>query len=106
MPHLPPRITTPRASKGWRPREIPRLRGTTLQNARRRLLEQQPLCVECLAVGKVTPATIRDHIIPLAEGGLEDRANTNCQMLCVLCHERKRIAEATRGLRRTYPARR
>ena len=35
-----------------------------------------PLCVECAKRGRVTVATIRDHIIPLAEGGEDVPENT------------------------------
>ena len=99
MPHLPPRITQRRSRTGWdRDREQSRIRGTTLQRLRARLFEESPLCVTCLAQSRVTPATIRDHIVPLAEGGTE--SDSNIQALCDPCHEIKRIAEATRGLRR------
>jgi 5-methylcytosine-specific restriction enzyme A len=46
----------------------------------------------------VRVATIRDHIVPLAEGGADDRANT--QALCKSCNDAKAIAESLRGRRR------
>ena len=54
-----------------------------------------PLCVECVKRGRVTVATIRDHIIPLAEGGEDVPENT--QPLCVQCHAAKTKAESARG---------
>ena len=52
----------------------------------------------CEAQGRVTLATQRDHIIPLAEGGADDVSNS--QGLCKTCHEIKSKAEAARGIRR------
>lgn len=89
------------ARQPWRPvdRPIPvRIRGTHLQRLRRQLFERQPLCVECDKVGRVSIATIRDHIIPIAEGGTEAEANT--QALCQSCNETKRKQEAIRGMHR------
>lgn len=49
----------------------------------------------------VAPATQRDHVIPLAEGGLDDE--TNEQGLCDACHDAKSHNEAARGRRRGRP---
>jgi 5-methylcytosine-specific restriction protein A len=62
------------------------------------LFSRNPLCAECERQGRVTLATQRDHIIPLAEGGKDDE--TNEQGLCHECHEVKSLAEAQRGRRR------
>lgn len=62
------------------------------------LFQRQPLCEVCAAAGVVTEATIRDHRIPLAEGGLDDE--TNEQAICESCHDIKSKAEALRGRRR------
>ena len=46
--------------------------------------------------GRTTPATIRDHVVPLAEGGHD--VDANVQALCVACHDVKTQAEqAARG---------
>lgn len=46
-------------------------------------------------MGRVTLATQRDHIKPLAEGGADDGDNE--QGLCEPCHEAKSKAESMRG---------
>jgi 5-methylcytosine-specific restriction enzyme A len=75
----------------------PRLRGRALQAARADLFVREPLCRVCAALGKVSPATIRDHIVPLAEGGQETEANV--QPLCAACSDAKTHREAARGKR-------
>lgn len=59
------------------------------------LFTRQPICQECKRHGRVTIATQRDHIVPLAEGGADDSSNE--QALCDPCHEAKSLAEALRG---------
>jgi 5-methylcytosine-specific restriction protein A len=75
--------------------EIARIRGAKLQQMRQRLFQRHPLCEPCEAAGRLTLATIRDHRIPLAEGGTEDEANE--QAICASCHEAKTQEEARRG---------
>lgn len=70
-------------------------KGRKLQRERKRLFSESPLCAECLKVGRVTVATIRDHIKPLAEGGLDVEENT--QGLCQMCSDIKTAGEAKRG---------
>ena len=65
---------------------------------RAELFRSNPLCAMCEAQGRVTIATQRDHIVPLAEGGADDDSNT--QGLCKACHDVKSKAEAARGTRR------
>lgn len=77
---------------------VKRITGRRLQAMRARLFAHSPLCVECLRHGRAVAATQRDHIIPLAEGGVDDE--TNEQALCDACHETKSQAEAQRGRRR------
>ena len=96
MPLLPPRIRPARGRGGpWAGTSAARIRGYTLQRLRQRLFDEQPLCVYCLELGRIEPATIRDHIVPLAEAGADLEANT--QALCAACHDRKSAAEAKRG---------
>ena len=64
------------------------------------LFARDPLCAECTRQGRVTLATQRDHIKPLAEGGTDDASNV--QGLCAACHDAKTKAEAARGVRRIW----
>jgi len=91
----------------WRPRGRPlpaRIRGRELQRRRARLFAKFPCCVTCAARGQVALATIRDHTIPLAEGGRDDESNE--QALCADCSETKTRAESARGVARAFHARR
>jgi 5-methylcytosine-specific restriction protein A len=72
-----------------------RMRGRKLQRERARLFDQQTLCVLCLAQGRYTVATIRDHIVPLFKGGPDEPSNT--QPLCQACSDAKTQAEAREG---------
>lgn len=85
----------------WRkkPQATKRITGRRLQAMRADLFRRKPLCVECQRLGRVTLATQRDHIMPLAEGGLDDSDNE--QGLCEPCHEVKSLAESLRGRRRS-----
>jgi 5-methylcytosine-specific restriction protein A len=88
-------------AKAWaRAEPTKRIRGRKLQTLRAELFERQPLCEPCQAKGKVTIATIRDHRIPLAEGGTDDRENE--QAICEACHEAKSQEEAKRGIHRFH----
>lgn len=62
------------------------------------LFKREPLCRMCAAEGRVTLATIRDHIIPLAEGGRD--VPENVQPICAEHHTVKSQDEANRGKRR------
>lgn len=73
----------------------PRLRGWALVQARRALFAREPLCRICTAAGRMARATIRDHIVPLAEGGREAAENT--QALCKRCSDTKTAGEAARA---------
>jgi 5-methylcytosine-specific restriction protein A len=66
---------------------------------RAELFARAPLCAMCEAAGRVTLATQRDHIKPLAEGGADDQSNE--QGLCVPCHEAKSLKERIRGQMRS-----
>jgi 5-methylcytosine-specific restriction protein A len=74
--------------------EHARIRGRRAVELRKRRLQAEPLCRDCMAEGRVTIATVPDHIIPLAQGGVEDGQVTgpNLRCLCQACHL-KRTAE-------------
>lgn len=81
-------------------KETKRITGRRLQARRADLFRRKPMCEMCEATGRVTVATIRDHRIPLAEGGADDE--TNEQSLCEDCHAIKTKAESARGVRRAW----
>jgi len=94
---------TVHTTEAWRARDrvapVKRIRGRELQRRRAILFALHPWCVTCLAQGKQTRATIRDHIIPLAEGGTEDASNE--QGLCLDCSDVKTAEESRRGVARS-----
>ncbi|MYM37250.1 HNH endonuclease [Duganella sp. FT94W] len=79
---------------------VKRITGRRLQAMRAALFAREPLCQECLKHDRAVPATERDHIIPLAEGGADDE--TNEQALCEECHEAKSKVERARGVRKYH----
>ena len=61
---------------------------TAWRNLSRLQLQREPLCAECLKTGRVQPAKIADHIVPIKDGGARlDPAGL--QSLCIACHNRK-----------------
>ena len=78
--------------------EVPRVRGRALQAKRRQLFAREPLCRTCASEGRTTLAAIRDHVIPLEEGGSD--ADENIQPLCQTCSDAKTHKESVRGHRR------
>lgn len=58
-------------------------------------LERDPLCEECKRNGRLRPASMVDHIVPIRFGGAPlDLANL--QSLCWPCHSAKSIKEGSR----------
>jgi len=74
--------------------------GTDHERKRKALLAREPLCRECRKHGRVTVATIADHIVPKAEGGTDD--DENYAPLCVECHCEKTSRESAQAQGRTY----
>jgi 5-methylcytosine-specific restriction protein A len=72
-----------------------RLRGRKLQALRASIFRTNPLCAECERQGFVSQSQELDHIIPLFEGGTNQRENM--QGLCKACHKLKTQAEAKRA---------
>jgi 5-methylcytosine-specific restriction protein A len=63
--------------------------GGAHHRARAQLLAQEPLCRLCKQKDppRVTVATIADHIVPRAKGGIGDISNL--QPVCAQCHDDK-----------------
>lgn len=74
-----------------KPDATKRITGRRLQELRRQLFKRNPLCAIC----KLRPATIRDHIVPLFDGGEDIESNT--QGICGECDEVKSKAERLRA---------
>lgn len=62
------------------------------QAARKAQIARCPCCVACTEQGRVTPATVTDHITPVRLGG-DFWAPSNHQSLCRACHQAKSAAE-------------
>lgn len=72
-------------------RESPAARGydARWQKARKLYLKVHPLCAECYKNGKLTPATVVDHVIPHRGDQTLFWDETNWQPLCKNCHDHK-----------------
>lgn len=81
-----------------RRQDVARIRGRRLQGERRALFNREPVCRLCAAKGVMTLAVVRDHIVPLGEGGMDTPENT--QPLCQDCSDAKTHTESMRGRRR------
>jgi 5-methylcytosine-specific restriction enzyme A len=58
-------------------------------------LGTNPLCTACKGEGRLTPATVVDHVVEIKQGG--DRFDpANLQGLCASCHARKTAADGGR----------
>ncbi|KTC55946.1 HNH endonuclease [Pseudomonas putida] len=69
------------------------------QKARERYLNSNPLCVYCQQIGRVTAASIVDHIVAHRGDMVLFWDQTNWQSLCKPCHDSVKQAEeaASRG---------
>jgi 5-methylcytosine-specific restriction protein A len=69
--------------------------GTEWGTLRRMVLREEPLCRDIWGVHRkyrvVVPATEVDHIVPLEQGGTNERSNL--QGLCHSCHSRKTVRD-------------
>lgn len=66
---------------------------TTWKHLRASVLRERPLCSECEAKGRVTPAKLVDHIVPVVDAPDRMYDATNLQPLCQSCHNRKTADE-------------
>jgi 5-methylcytosine-specific restriction protein A len=70
-----------------------RMRGRAAVDRRAQYLRLHPLCVHCTKAGRVTAATVPDHVVPLWAGGADD-LEANGQALCDPHHDAKTSCEA------------
>ncbi|TCT14593.1 5-methylcytosine-specific restriction protein A [Natranaerovirga pectinivora] len=63
------------------------------RKARSRFLKVNPFCVKCKDDGKLTEATVVDHIIPHRGDKLLFWDESNWQALCKRCHDKKTMTE-------------
>ena len=71
--------------------------GSAWRRIRARYIKAHPLCEDCLAAGRYTPATEVHHVLPLSEGGTHGEGNLRA--LCHSCHSA--ITMAANNNRRT-----
>lgn len=68
------------------------------QKARERFLRKHPLCAYCEREGRLTAATIVDHIIPHRGDQQLFWDESNWQALCKFCHDSVKAREEGRGV--------
>lgn len=59
------------------------------RQARLLFLRKHPLCAQCQREGRITPATVVDHIIPHRGDQQLFWDESNWQPLCKSCHDKK-----------------
>lgn len=98
MPSLPPKHRN--ATAGTKALHIVEARRTktatydaTWRRLRRQHLAAHPLCVHCLAEGRLTEATEVDHVVHIAVAPHRRLDPTNLQSLDKACHSKKTWAE-------------
>lgn len=68
--------------------------GTRWRKIRKKYMSQNPLCILCERMGKLTPAEEVHHIKPLSNGGTHNE--NNLMSLCKSCHSKITAAEGGR----------
>lgn len=94
---VPSPLTTVALSAVQTPAAVLRIRGSSLQVIRHRILARDRgicRCEECIRTGAIKAAHEVDHRIPIDFGGQEDDANRYA--INIDCHKAKTAAEATR----------
>ena len=72
--------------------------GSKWQRVSKEYLARHPLCVKCLEAGRVTQATVVDHVKPHRGDKRLFWDESNWQPLCKPCHDRKTGAEDSRPM--------
>ena len=77
-----------KAFEGYRHHTTEFYQSTAWRKLRAIKLDENPMCEECARSGRLTPAQMVDHIVPINKGGAELDID-NLQSLCNACHARK-----------------
>lgn len=93
MPTIKKRMQRPwqpkrKSFEGYRHHNTEFYQSTAWRKLRALKLEQEPMCEECLKEGRLIPARMVDHIVPINKGGASLDID-NLQSLCNVCHARK-----------------
>lgn len=83
-PWLPER----KSHEGYRHHNTAFYQSAAWRKLRRVKLQRNPMCEECERRGRITPAQMVDHIVPINKGGAP-LDMYNLQSLCNACHARK-----------------
>lgn len=100
---VPQRLTAVESTTSWRAGKAgstARGYGYAWQKYRLGYLSRHPLCVMCQVAGRITSATIVDHITPHRGDQRLFWDEANHQALCAPCHDSSKAREESRaGLR-------
>jgi len=80
-------------SASRREQEHLHLYSTDWKKLRLMILMEQPLCVECKSHGRLTPASVIDHVTPHKGDMALFYDRSNLQSLCTSCHSAKTARE-------------
>lgn len=72
--------------------------GYEWQKARSRFLREHPLCEYCKREGRLTQATVVDHVVPHQGDQSKFWDEANWQALCAPCHSSVKAKEEGRGV--------
>ena len=77
-----------KAFEGYRHHNVEFYQSTAWRKLRAIKLNEEPMCEKCARLGRLIPAQMVDHIVPINKGG-GDLDKSNLQSLCNACHARK-----------------
>lgn len=83
-----PWLTEHKPHEGYRHHNTKFYQSTAWRKLRAVKLKQSPMCEQCERNGRITPAQMVDHIVPINKGGASLDIE-NLQSLCNACHNRK-----------------
>ena len=73
--------------------------GVKWRKMRSYILDKEPLCRDCLKLGRCRPAQMVDHIIPIEPDSPNELkfGEDNLCPLCFSCHNKKTLREGTKN---------